>query len=97
MVSLYLSDPAVDIKWLQGLGNLKGLVCKLREQDQTLTKKISDYYNYILNFAVYRTMIKTKNTYKEVDHTPLYCLSSNTGYRGLSKQQHSVKKHKKFT
>ncbi len=46
MVFLYLSDPAVDIKWLQGLSDLESLVCKLRKQDLTLTNKMSAYYYF---------------------------------------------------
>lgn len=32
LVSLYLSDPAVDVQRLEGLGNLESLVCKLSKQ-----------------------------------------------------------------
>lgn len=32
LMSLYLSDPAVDKQRLEGLGNLESLVCKLSKQ-----------------------------------------------------------------
>lgn len=36
LMSLYLSDPAVDVQRLEGLGNLESLVCKLSKQKHQL-------------------------------------------------------------